>query len=321
MSPLPSCPACGSTVPTPIGRSRSRVAVFDDRSLAQCPACGLVLLANPPDPDAVVQLNAQYWSVAQTANRYADLVHKAQMRSRVEYLERHLGTLEGKRILDVGAGFGMLGNVLRERGRRVAFYAVEADPSCEAALLRHGSLAVWRDLQQCRERDFQLIVLSHVLEHVGAPGEFLAAVRRRLAPDGHLFIEVPNQDHRHKVDFGTHLLSFAPGVLAALVNSIAGLAVTDIQCVGRPLDILIAARDGAPPGGRGLREVARRLLPGPLWRVASDLADRGRAARASLDSIEQELQLSTYGPDRQWIRCIAERSPRDDRAASAAAQS
>jgi hypothetical protein len=90
-----------------------------------------------------------------------------------------------------------------------------------------------------------------------------------------------------------------------MVNSIPGLAVIDIQSVGRPLEMLVGAGTAALPRGARTRRLARRVVPESVWRVASDLADRGRAARVSVASLEHELQLSAYGPERQWIRCLA----------------
>jgi SAM-dependent methyltransferase len=288
-----------------LGRSRSLVPLFADRQLAKCHRCGLVFVADPPAADALAELNAQYWAVAQATSRYSDLMHTAQMRSRVDYLEQHLGALDDRGILDVGAGTGLLGRALRARGWRGVFQAVESDPASDTALRKNGAAADWRELGDAPEQEFGLIVLSHVLEHIAAPRAFLATVRARLASGGHVFIEVPNQDYLHKLDFGTHLLSFSPPVLASMVNSIPGLAVIDIQSVGRPLEMLVGAGTAALPRGARTRRLARRVVPESVWRVASDLADRGRAARVSVASLEHELQLSANGPERQWIRCLA----------------
>jgi 2-polyprenyl-3-methyl-5-hydroxy-6-metoxy-1,4-benzoquinol methylase len=302
---LTLCPACGSSGWEPAGRARSLVALFDRRPLGRCPACGLVFVTEPPDADELAELNAQYWSVAQAPSRYSALVHEAQMQSRAVYLERHLGVFEGKRVLDIGAGTGLLGRVVRDRGWRIEYHAVESDPWCEAALRGNGAAFVWQDLAGCIRSDFDLVVLSHVLEHVTRPRELLATVRARLATGGYVFIEVPNQDHLHKHDFGTHLLSFAQPVLATLVAAVPGLAVTDIQSAGRPLSALVSASQASPQGQGFLWRTARRVAPESLWRLASQLADRSRAASVTIGSLEAELQPSTYGPERQWIRCLA----------------
>jgi SAM-dependent methyltransferase len=304
MTAAAPCPACRAEGAKSLGHSRSLVPLFADRQLARCHACGLVYLADPPPADRLAELNARYWAVAQAASRYSELMHTAQMRSRADYLQ-HLGALDAGRILDIGAGTGLLGRVLRERGWRGVLQAVEADPGCEPALRKNGAAAVWRDLADCRERAFDLIVLSHVLEHIAAPRDFLAMVRARLSTGGHVFIEVPNQDHRHKLDFGSHLLSFSPPALASLVDSTPGLAVRDIRSVGRPLEMLVGAGTGASSRRDPVRRLARRVMPEWLWQVASDIADRRRAARVTVSSLEQELQLSVYGAERQWIRCLA----------------
>lgn len=168
-------------------------------------------------------------------------------------------------------------------------------------------MCVWQSLAECSEAEFDLIVLSHVLEHIAEPRPFLGLVRSRLAVGGYLFIEVPNQDYRHKSHLGTHLLSFSPEVLARLVGEAPGLRVLDVQTVGPALNTLIHEGLRHPARARRVKDWARRWIPASVWSLASSLVDRARAAHATLDSLEDELQLSTYGPGREWIRCLAQR--------------
>jgi 2-polyprenyl-3-methyl-5-hydroxy-6-metoxy-1,4-benzoquinol methylase len=269
----------------------------------------MVYVADPPAAEALAELNARYWGVAQGRNRSSDMLHEAQMRSRVAYLESRLGALDGKKLLDVGAGPGALGHALLARGASTALYAVESDPACWPSLRANGARDIWPDLAHCREHGFDLIVLSHVLEHIGDPAGFLRLVGGLLAGNGHLFIEVPNQDYRHKDDFGTHLLSFAPTTLTHLVERAVGLELVDLQTVGPRLESLTRAHAALAGRAPGLKERARRVVPGSIWDAGSRVADRLRSARTSVDAIHATYQLGTYGPEREWIRCLARRPP------------
>ncbi|MGH7534245.1 MAG: class I SAM-dependent methyltransferase [Gemmatimonadales bacterium] len=247
-------------------------------------------MVQPPTESQLAEVNARYWTVAQTHSLLAERVHQAQMLARVEYLEQRLPSLRAARILDVGSGYGMLNQVLSARGHDVAFHAIESDPQCDARLRRNGVRSVSRQLEDCRESAFDLVILSHVLEHVAAPRAFLRLVRGKLAERGALFIEVPNQDHLHKLDMGTHLLFFSPASLGFLLEA-AGFTVEHLATVGPLLSDLQAAR--------------ARLTSGGLRRMGSEAAGRVRLAVSSPASLRSRLQVATYGEARQWIRCLA----------------
>jgi SAM-dependent methyltransferase len=267
------------------------VPLFDGRVLARCPGCELVYMARPPTGAELAELNARYWTDAQSHSFLAERVEQAQMLARVEYLERRLPSLRTARILDVGSGYGMLSRVLRRRAHDVAYHAIESDAQCDARLRSNGVKSISRRLEDCRESDFDLVVLSHVLEHVGAPRDFLAVVRGKLAPSGGLFVEVPNQDFRYKVSTGTHLLFFSPTSVGSLLER-TGFAVAHLDTVGQPLSALERARVGRQTSGR-------------LGRIGAEMADRVRLALASPASLRHRLQVDTYGGARRWIRCLA----------------
>jgi len=250
----------------------------------------------------LAEVNSRYWEVAQVYTAMSERIHEAQMVARVEYLESRLGPLGGKKILDVGAGYGILNLVLRKRERAVSFHAVEYDQGCHSRLAQNGAASIVRDLAACRDDGFDIAVLSHVLEHVRDPKALLASVRGRLATGGWLFLEVPNQDHLHKADIGTHLLFFSPRSLRSLLAS-AGFSVEHLDTVGAPVADLTGSSRGADKGGNG--RWAARVRASRLYQAGSGLANRLRAAIVSLDSLRADLQLASYGEGRQWIRCLA----------------
>jgi SAM-dependent methyltransferase len=267
------------------------VPAFDGRQLERCPSCSLVFMAQPPTQSELAEVNARYWSVAQTHSFLAERVHQAQMRARVEYLERRLPALRTLRVLDVGSGYGMLNRALAARGHGGGYHAIESDPQCYARLRMNGVQSISSQLEDCRESNFDLVILSHVLEHIAEPRAFLTQVLARLAPGGALFIEVPNQDYRHKLSLGTHLLFFSPTSLGLLLGH-AGFRVENMATVGPSLSALEAGR-------------AERLTAGRLRRTGSEVARRVRIAVAPDAALRSMLQVAHYGEDRQWIRCLA----------------
>ena len=51
---------------------------------------------------------------------------------------------------------------------------------------------VYRDLQDVRDNDFDVVTLFHVFEHLTQPLEFLRRIREILKPGGKIVIEVPH---------------------------------------------------------------------------------------------------------------------------------
>ena len=95
-------------------------------------------------------------------------------------------------LLDLGAAGGELGEALRATfDRRIGF---EFDIDRIADLRQHFDAAVIADLEAVRRfpRNVKAIVLADILEHLRDPSGLLACVRESLAPDGHLFVSVPN---------------------------------------------------------------------------------------------------------------------------------
>jgi 2-polyprenyl-3-methyl-5-hydroxy-6-metoxy-1,4-benzoquinol methylase len=97
-------------------------------------------------------------------------------------------------ICDIGCGSGRLAGGLAELGHRVT--AVELDPSTVASKHRNRIELLQGSAEQlpaaARARRFDLVVLSHVLEHCLDPLRALRNVRSVLKPSGLLLCEVPN---------------------------------------------------------------------------------------------------------------------------------
>lgn len=100
----------------------------------------------------------------------------------------------GARALDVGCGNGLFADLLQRHGYQVlgidlSVPAVEKMrrlfPACRFEVLR------LEDIPE-DEQPWDLVVLSHVLEHARDERRLLATLRRRLRPEsGRLYIEVP----------------------------------------------------------------------------------------------------------------------------------
>lgn len=132
----------------------------------------------------------------------------------------------GGRILDVGCGNGELLDVFQDLGWET--WGIE--PSERAAFRRHRELHTIPD-----DQSFHVVILHHVLEHVGAPLDMLRAVRRALRPQGLVAVSVPrldalpvHRDFRYCINSRTHVLSYTRECLATLLG-MAGFAPVDVS--------------------------------------------------------------------------------------------
>lgn len=153
--------------------------------------------------------NARYGTRLTPASRLGGYIGRiptlgSGIDSRFRYLPRHPG-----RVLDIGAGSGEWLELVRGSGWEVA--AVEPDPIARENIKKKGievrnSAHDWLS----NAGTFDVVTLSHAIEHVHEPCELLAAAFRLLKQHGQLFVETPNLDafaHRH---FGRNWISLDP---------------------------------------------------------------------------------------------------------------
>ncbi len=99
---------------------------------------------------------------------------------------------KGGRFLDLGAFGGEVGGEVRPHFSHTT--AVERDPDQMMPLARRYDAVVIADLEQVAHvpRGIDAILLADVLEHLRAPHDLLGLAAANLAPDGTIFISIPN---------------------------------------------------------------------------------------------------------------------------------
>lgn len=137
------------------------------------------------------------------------------------------------RILDYGSGDGKLVSYLNSRG----FHADGYDPSEAAVLLaRKNNIPVYDSIPN---RQYDLIMFWHSLEHSETPLEDVLACKKYLAPHSKLLIAVPYADSWEAkmtgrtwfcYDWPFHRVHFTPRALKALLEK-AGFQVASIDYV------------------------------------------------------------------------------------------
>ncbi len=134
---------------------------------------------------------------------------------------KHLSThpdgqsLSDLRVLDYGGGDGRLLQPFLREGHRCFLIDYHPHPL-------PGVVKLADDWTTCRDdRRYDVIICSHVLEHVSDPGPTVEFLARRLARDGLLYVEVPQEiwgGLRLEADPVTHVNFFTPCALEYLLE-------------------------------------------------------------------------------------------------------
>ena len=246
MDDNPSCPVCarkqwqilGSqryerellSEATPYERARYGV-LFDiwfngadavNLRTVACQHCGFVMYAPRPSVENI-QVKYEYLNRHPEAKgEYCSDLPSDKRRSRELYrfVTPYLGVQSG-RVLDFGGGKGRLLHEFVTQGHRcgVVDYVAEVIPGVE--YLGHEL-----DVLPFESR-FDLVLCSHVIEHLADPLEAVSRLAARLSGEGHLYIEVPSEIWKcppPKMDPVTHVNFFTTDSLRTLMET-AGLVV------------------------------------------------------------------------------------------------
>lgn len=155
--------------------------------IVRCPACGHMQLERFPT-DA--ELGDAYADAASEDYVEEEAGQRATARLALEAIERHVAR---GRLLDLGCWVGFL---LAEAGER-GWEGVGVEPSTFASAFAREQLGLdvrTDDLfaAELPEGSFDAVVLGDVIEHLPRPGEALDRIAELLAPDGVLWLALPD---------------------------------------------------------------------------------------------------------------------------------
>ena len=196
-----------------------------------CMDTGLVRNDPVPDDAELAQFYAEDYRISyKGARKPRRRQILRNFRRAAIYLRTYRDLLEPKsRVLDVGAGSGEFAFLMTRLGKTVTGIEPNVDYAayCRDELgldVRTSHLAP--DL--FRPGQFDLIRMNHVLEHLNNPVRYLGEIAKWLAPDGLLYIEVPNIEadcrskSRGRMFHYAHIFNFNPWTLRACAG-LAGL--------------------------------------------------------------------------------------------------
>jgi SAM-dependent methyltransferase len=188
------CPVCGGV---PVGHG---LAARDENQglpgtfmYSRCPQCRLLFQAPGPSHSQVINYYRNPSPVAKALEPdwLEARVNSLANRVRAATIQRIVG--RGS-LLDIGCGKGFFLSFMRRSDWRV--FGIEASSSDIGFASEHLKLnGIHRAEWPCRlpqERQFDVITMFHVIEHLANPVAALAAVSTILKPSGILVLETPN---------------------------------------------------------------------------------------------------------------------------------
>ena len=222
--PVAACPTCGGFLtafsqPVHEGKAFSQPLSYD-----LCRSCGLVVMNPQPTQEAIDEFyRVEYRQLYEGASGpvASGLARQQERADRLAALVERPA-----RHLDIGASSGTLLATVGAEER----VGVEPGDGHRAAAIEAG-ITMYRSIDEVTGT-FDLITMSHVLEHIADPVGFLRQVRERCS--GRFLVEVPNHYSARTYEVA-HLLSFTRESLTATLGR-AGFAVERVVLDGKPAD-------------------------------------------------------------------------------------
>ncbi len=148
-------------------------------------------------------------------------------------------------FMDIGCGHGESFSILNKMKCRAKYYALEGGKNYQQHLKDlNVNIIDWNSdtlyLDKKYEDFFDLILMSHVLEHFNAIylKSILININRYLKSGGVFICEVPNDDSNYKLlgsaNHAPHLSFFSKNSLSKIMED-CGYLVKYINCVGPPI--------------------------------------------------------------------------------------
>ena len=184
------CFVCSSKSFEPIGEI-DRYGFYYPTGM--CTQCGNVQQTEYYNESVLVDFYSNYYRKIY-GNTSSSELFKSQKEFTGKKIYKFITSLRNPRnVLEIGCGAGGILAVFKENGSAVTGLDFDDDYLEEA---RSHQIRVIRGSTEALDRDvkFDVIILSHLLEHIVKPADFLNNVKSFLTDDGLIYIEVPSID-------------------------------------------------------------------------------------------------------------------------------
>lgn len=194
-SPTIHCPACGSTR---TGLWAIKVNDAGSYPIRKCPSCGSAFVWPRPRREEIDAFYRGSCYKNLSIEEFRDLertYYPAAAMDASRLIGRCRRLAEGPRLMDVGAGFGEFSKAARDAG----FEVTACEPNANSRRI-FKEVAGFEPMPDMFDGDlaarfrgrFDVVLASHILEHVSDPAVFAADAGEILAPGGIIAVAVPH---------------------------------------------------------------------------------------------------------------------------------
>ena len=210
---IDQCPLCKSVNISYQSNYRNNSNYFRDINRFYCGDCELVFAHPMPNDKNLEKYNSNYHINAHGEYQRDEKLNdffRGVAKTRINLLIDNINLNKNNRhnILEIGPGPGFFAIEWINQNNKSSYYAIETDTNVHKILRSNGIQLIEQNQLDDFDDFFDIIVISHVLEHVPNPVSFLSKYLNLLKKKGHLFIEVPCKDWDHKNEDEPHLLFF-----------------------------------------------------------------------------------------------------------------
>jgi ubiquinone/menaquinone biosynthesis C-methylase UbiE len=229
------CKICSQKI-EPMGMSyRHESSLFSGLELEQCKNCDIVYATPDIDPICIKEYNSNYFHNSHGEEKVSKRIaafYAAIANSRLHYISKNVALERFDSVLEIGPGNGYFAKKWIDRYGPSRYYAIETDSSCYKSLKNIGVKILDFDSPlNDQVSNIDLVIVSHVLEHIQKPLDFIAEIYTVARSGGMIFIEVPCLDYLYKKTYEPHIFFYQKTSLSSLLN-ICKFTVKDIGYYG-----------------------------------------------------------------------------------------
>ncbi len=237
--------------------------IYKDDSVYKCENCDLVQvdISKVTDADLTEYYRYAYRNIAQITSIESEankLMYTARGMGLLRLAEEH-NKIEIKRVFEVGAGYGYNLKVLKETYPDAKIFTDEIDEDFKETM----------NAQQASLDDgpYDVIILSHVLEHFRRPQDLLKTAVNSLSSGGVIVTEVPND--LHGVSSCTpcdepHTTFFTRETFETMIQTVSAANLENVVITG-PVSRGYLSSNSPPPST--FRSKVKKLVPSPIRRL------------------------------------------------------
>jgi len=195
------CPVCGG----PIHAWKTVNKGAGDYHFDRCTVCGYCFVNPRPCREVLAEAYAVQGHGHETMRKASDGLAAVLDRERahpnstldarriIASASQFLGADGRRRFLDVGCGYGFFSREALDRGFSVVpLEMASTERAIAAELLGLEPVPASFENYECRSGEFDVVLMSHVLEHVYDVNEWIEKAAKLLRPNGVCVVALPN---------------------------------------------------------------------------------------------------------------------------------